>query len=111
MKKHIYLALILICILSLASCKSDETIGTIDLKEVNTLVSEKGYTEEDLEEKLVGQHREDIINLWGEPDGMLSGFWGDTWRLSDESNQQIILYYDKSGVVEYIRIGKCLQQR
>lgn len=32
---------------------------------------------------------------------MLYGLWGDTWYINDEQNQQITVYYDKDGIVEY----------
>ena len=30
------------------------------------------------------------------------GSFGDVWYLSDESNKQIVVYYDKDGVIEHI---------
>ena len=95
-----------VCLLCLVGCSGQENISEMNLKQVSGLVSEKGYDEDDFKEKLAGQSREDMIDLWGEPDGMLSGFWGDTWNLADDTNQQIILYYDRDGIVEDVRLGE-----
>lgn len=107
MKKFVIFVSAFVCILCLVSCsgKSDDA-GIINIREISGLVTEDGYTEDDFQEELFGQYREDIIGVWGEPDGMLSGFWGDIWHLSDESNKQMIIYYDKDGMVEDIRIAE-----
>ncbi len=103
MKKFVVFILALISFFSLASYVSridDNNLITLD--EVSAFASEKDYTGENL----LGQNRENIISLWGEPDSTLSGFWGDIWRLNNEGNEQIILYYNKAGVVDEIKIVK-----
>ena len=50
----------------------------------------------------MGQTRDDIIIAWGDPDGSLFGLFGDVWYLSDESNQQIVVYYDEDRVAVHI---------
>lgn len=84
--------------------RPDGTADTMELSEVSGLVLEKGYTQEEIEEKLKGEHRDNILVSWGEPDGMLSGFWGDIWFLDENENTKITLYYDANGCVEYVRI-------
>lgn len=103
MRKIILFVFVLTCTICLAGCASKSDNNLMELSEVCALVAGKGYTEENFQEKLSGQSREDVIYLWGDPDGMLSGFWGDIWYLGDES-KQIILYYDKDGVVETVRV-------
>ena len=44
------------------------------------------------EAALLGLPRKDIFNAWGEPDGSLSGFFGDIYQL--ESGMCITVYYD-----------------
>ena len=44
------------------------------------------------EAALLDLPRQEILNAWGEPDGMLSGFFGDIYEL--ESGGHIIVYYD-----------------
>lgn len=44
------------------------------------------------EAALLGLSRQEILNAWGEPDGMLSGFFGDIYALEDGA--QVIVYYD-----------------
>lgn len=106
MKKLIITAMF-VCILLLSSCSTkSDSADVLDIAEISGLVTEKGYTEEDFQDELLGKNRDSIINAWGEPDGMLSGFWGDIWLLSDESDKQIILYYDQDGIIENIRIAE-----
>lgn len=105
MKKLTALVLALVCALGLISCKTSGKTDLIELDEVSAFVSEKGYTAEDFEEKLIGQLNEDIIRSWGEADIQLSGFWGDRWYLDDDHDRYITLYYDANGYVEDIVIG------
>ena len=63
------------------------------------------YSQEEMEAKLTGEHRDNIIASWGEPDGHLSGFWGEIWFLDDAKDKKITLYYDADGCVENVRIG------
>ena len=72
----------------------DETEEIMQFSEVRGLVLEKGYTQEEIEEKLKGEYRDDILISWGEPDGMLSGMWGDVWFLDEEKERKITVYYD-----------------
>ena len=85
--------------------KPDSTTDTMELSEVKAFVLEKGYTQEEVEEKLKGEYRDNIIASWGEPDGHLSGFWGEVWFLDDTKDKKITLYYDADGCVENVRIG------
>ena len=50
---------------------------------------------------LVGYDRDQLHEIWGEPDSMLSGFWGDRWEVDDGTN--VIVYYGAGGV-EYVKI-------
>ena len=85
--------------------RPDGTTDTMELGEVKELVLEKGYTQEEIEEKLKGEHRDNILVSWGQPDGMLSGMWGEVWFLDDVKDKKITLYYDAGGCVENVRIG------
>lgn len=102
MKKLTVLVLVLTFISALVGCanRRDGTADTPELDEISD------YTQEQLEEKLLGLSNEELHHLWGEPDGMLSGFWGDIWSLSDESKRQIIIYYDADGFVEHILVDE-----
>lgn len=107
MKKFIIITAMVACILMLSSCSGNsDSVDIVDIAEISGLVTEKGYTEDDFQDELLGKNRDSIINAWGEPDGVLSGFWGDIWLLSDESNKQIIIYYDQDGIIENIRIAE-----
>lgn len=71
----------------------------------NVIALENDYSQEEMEAKLKGEHRDNIIASWGEPDGHLSGFWGEVWFLDDVKDKKVILYYDADGCVENVRIG------
>lgn len=102
MRKWIAITLITLCFLGLAGCEQNKAADLVELSEVRTLVSEKGYKAENLKEFLLGQSQEDIIALWGEPDGVLFGLWGEIWHLDEEGNSYIIVYYNTKGYVENI---------
>ena len=48
--------------------------------------------QEAAEAALLGRERQEILRAWGEPDGMLSGFFGDVYHLDGAS--RVIVYYD-----------------
>ena len=99
MKKLIALVLAFVCVLGLCACDSKKDIPfDLPFERVN----ECG--QEELDEKLIGISREDLLAIWGEPDGHLSGFWGDTWQLDNEKGEHIIVYYDKDGIVENVKV-------
>lgn len=102
MKKWIAITLITLCFLGLAGCQKNGKTALLPLNEVSALVSEKGYGVEDLKEFLLGQYHEDVTALWGEPDGVLFGLWGEIWHLDEEGNSYIIVYYNTKGYVENI---------
>lgn len=52
--------------------------------------------------ELIGYDRDQLHEIWGEPDGMLSGFWGDRWKVDDGTN--VIVYYGADGKIEYVKI-------
>ncbi len=64
-------------------------------------------TPEDLE-KLLGFSVEQIHELFGEPDGTLSGFWGDIYQLDD--GMEFIAYYDADGIVNIVKSGDMVFQ-
>ena len=103
MKKFILFLLLLACGLGLTGCLGKRDKADIsNIMEISGLVTEKGYTGEDFRDNLLGKTRDDIIIAWGSPDGSLFGLFGDVWYLSNESKKQIVVYYDKDGVVEHI---------
>lgn len=44
------------------------------------------------EAALLGHMRKEVLRAWGEPDGTLSGFFGDVYEL--KGGAHIIVYYD-----------------
>lgn len=51
-------------------------------------------------EKLQGYTEEQLSEVWGKPDGMLSGFWGSIWKA--EGNDEVVVYYNENGTVQYV---------
>ena len=120
MKNNIIIALGAVLVVAIAiiavirfrdfGSRPEGAAGTVVLCEVSGHVTEKGYTQEEIEEKLKGELRDNILVSWGEPDGMLSGVWGDIWILDAEKDKKIILYYDTEGYVENVRIGSVSEE-
>ena len=97
MKKQLMI-LILASLLLVIGCSSRSDIpGLEDIP---------SYTQAQLEKELFGLSFEEMHAAWGEPDGYLSGFWGDIWRFDEASAGQVILYYDAAGEVEDIIVRK-----
>ena len=96
MKKLVALGLLLAFVLTGCASRQCGTVDTPELDEISN------YTQEQLEERLIGLSIEDLHNLWGEPDDILSGLWCDIWYFNDKQNQEIAVYYDKDGIVENI---------
>lgn len=95
MKQISSLILLLLLMLCLMGCRKEER--TIALDEIAALGSET------LSSHLTGIDRDKIHDAWGEPDGMLSGLWGDIYKIPDTS-QQIILYYDENGLISTVKV-------
>lgn len=51
-------------------------------------------------EQLQGYTEEQLSEVWGEPSGMLSGFWGSVWKA--EGNDEAVVYYDDNGKVQHV---------
>ena len=100
MKKLIALVLALVCVLGLCACnpKEDANKQILPLEKVNE------FNQKELDKKLIGISREDILDAWGEPDGQLSGFWGEIWQLVSEKSKHVIVYYDENGIVEHVMV-------
>lgn len=98
------LAVIIACIV-LSSCKANKAFELVRLAEVSDLVFNKGYGAEEVLEMVNGVYYEDIAAEWGEPNGGLSGFWGDIWLINnDGKKKQIIVYYNSDGYAEHVII-------
>lgn len=106
MKKIAVFMPALILALCLAGCSDKSAADIPDIATISGLVTEKGYTEEDILKELSGQSNASLAKAWGAPDGMLSGFWGDIWDLSEYTGRYIIVYYDSDGAVENVIIAE-----
>ena len=57
---------------------------------------------EEATEVLKDKTRKDIIDNWGNPDGVLSGFYGDTYVYN---SKLIVVYYDSDSKVTDVLIS------
>lgn len=64
------------------------------------------FSSDEVLRMLSGIKYKELYEYWGEPDGMLSGFWGDIWYIGN--NKQIIVYYNSIGFVENVIIDNLL---
>lgn len=74
----------------------------VQLNEIADMVLITEYSSEDIGELLEGISQKRVHAKWGNPDGHLSGFWGEIWFLDRERNGRITLYYDADGKVEEV---------
>ena len=51
-------------------------------------------------EMVRGCPRKAIIREWGKPDSVLSGFYGEKWKITD--NKSVVVYYDDKSLVQDI---------
>ena len=100
MKKFIASVLALVCVLGLCACNTKEDVN----KQILPLEKVNECTQEELDEKLIGISREDLLGVWGKPDGHLNGFWGELWQLPSKKGEHITVYYDENGIVENVLI-------
>lgn len=80
-----------------------KNLDNIPSKEIMVrYLQEKG--EQYATEQLIGYSRDSLRYIWGEPDIMPSGLWGDGWNVDD--NIGIIVFYDTDNKVESVQLGK-----
>ncbi len=103
MKKIIVACLVLVLCVGLwffgyYNRKSNDNIPSKEL--MVTYCQEKG--ENYATEQIEGYKNTQLMEVWGEPDGHLSGFWGDIWETNSTYN--LIVYYDSDGIVEHVKV-------
>lgn len=95
MKKYIGVLLSLICVVALTACgKNLDNIPSF------SVIQEQG--DEWATEKLTGYTKDNLQEIWGEPDGMLSGMFGEVWQVEDDFDQ-VVVYYDENAEVIDVR--------
>lgn len=89
------------CIFSLSGCSKN-------LDHIPSLSLVKQYGEEWTNEKLEGYTRHNIIEIWGNPSGTLSGMYGDIWSIEDDYDYIVVYYNDKDKIsdVKYVSVLK-----
>ena len=75
-----------------------QTADTIELGEVSEWPLER------VENKLIGEYRENILHSWGEPDAILTET-SDKYYLDEDNSRYIILYYDNEGYITEFTFG------
>lgn len=54
-------------------------------------------------EKLEGYTLDQLKEIWGEPDGMLSGMFGCVWAFQKPGSGFVTVYFDKDSKVEAVK--------
>lgn len=85
MKKFSAAVFLWACLLCLTACSPNPG----DIPALRQLALE---TPAGVNRALEGTTREALVRAWGEPDGMLSGLYGDVWRFGEDG--RLIVYYD-----------------
>lgn len=98
MKKAAMILIVLCLTLSLTACFKKDNIPT--LKDI------QDNTEEWATEKLTGHTIEELKDTWGDPSGSLSGMYGYIWKLSDDENGYVVIYFDSNNKVESVKKGE-----
>lgn len=88
MKKWSVLGLGIICALLMALAWQGRPSGFPTRAEIAAM------TDQEATEALAGATREAVAEAWGEPDGMLSGLYGDIYEAP--GGRHITVYYDVS---------------
>ncbi len=109
MKKKLLIFVIILLIL--AGFISAWFYGYYNRKNIDNIPSKelmidylKEQGEEFATEKMEGYLREAIVYIWGEPNGTLSGLWGEIWEVKD--GEGIIVYFDTEGKASYVKLTK-----
>ena len=85
--KKILCTLLCALMLSLTGCGKDiPALDTIGVDNFETVSAE-----------LTDCTRDDLLKAWGEPDGELSGLFGDVWELEGELETLLNVYYNGDG--------------
>ena len=85
--KKIVCTLLCALLLTLTGCGKDvPALDTVRTDNIETIQTE-----------FADCTREDLIKAWGNPDGTLSGLFGDAWMLEDGSASYITVYYNNDG--------------
>lgn len=109
MKKKVLIFIIIILII--AGLVGTWFYGYHNRKSMDNIPSKEimaDYLKEQGEEyatgKIEGYSRDAIGYIWGEPDGTLSGLWGEIWETED--GDAIIVYFDSEGKVCYVKMAE-----
>lgn len=86
--------LCLIALVTFSFPSSSETVDTPELGEISR------FTQEKLEERLIGLMQEEIYHSWKKPDKTFSEY--DIWYLDNDGKEKVILYYDDNRCVSDI---------
>ena len=68
-----------------------------------------GKDEEFVMSQFEGCTKEELVEKWGKPDSVPSGFYGDIWAITE--NESIIVYYSADSIVEHIKLQQSEQNK
>ncbi len=79
----------LLCALMLALTGCGKDIPALDTVGIDNL--------ETIQTEFADCTRKDLIKAWGNPDGTLSGLYGDVWDLEEDPAAYLTVYYNTDG--------------
>lgn len=88
----------IVLVLSLMPNRPDGTTDTPELVEITD------FTQEQVDERLIGLMKEDVYHSWGEPDGKVPDYNSDYWYLNENNTSKITVHYNDDGLIEDIDI-------
>ena len=107
MKKKVLLPLAVVLVLLLAvgawfigyySQKNNDNIPSKELMVSYCQNQGEAYATE----KIQGYKNTQLQEVWGDPDGSLSGLWGDIWEAGN--GYRFIVHYNAKGLAEEVRL-------
>ena len=103
MKKKLMIVMAIVAILEVSGLVTHLADPVRKIPEKNRVYLQLGVKGEEFAlEQLEGCRRKDLIRKWGQPDGMLSGLYGDIWNLTQ--SEAITVYYSDNSKVEHLLI-------
>ena len=105
MKKKVVIAVVVIAALVITAFAMHFISSQNDIPNKELVYQQlqlDGKDEDFVMSQFEGCTKEELVQKWGNPDGTLSGFYGDIWAITE--NESIVVYYSANSIVEHIKL-------
>ena len=103
MKKKMVIAVVGIAVLAAAAFIMHVNNSRAELPDKELVYLQLDTKGEDFVlSQMGGVAREELIEKWGNPDGMLSGFYGEIWAITE--SESILVYYSDESTIAHIKL-------